>query len=79
MEFFPSLHERALMSAQSTQSNLVYGKRNFVNNNEAIGSIAMENLQNRTLLHQSAVNRMKRKIIVRRDPRVQESITLNSL
>ena len=39
----------------------------------------MNNLQNRTLLHQNTVDRMKRSIIVRRDPRVQESITLNSL
>ena len=79
MEYSPSLHERALMSAQNVQNDLVYGKTNFVNNNETIASTAMNNLQNRTLLHQNIVDRMKRSIIIRRDPRVQESITLNSL
>lgn len=79
MDQFPSLHERALMSTQNVQNDFVYGKTILDTNNTAGGLSTMKSFQERTLTNANLVNRMKRKIIVRRDQRVHESITLNSL
>lgn len=78
-----NLHEKALFHAQMQQQTMqtsnVYGSTNLANNVQNSSLSSMENLQNVTLMNRSTVERMKRKIIVRKDPRVHESITLNTL
>lgn len=74
-----ALHSKALESAKTFQSKYMYGNTRLKNNNQAGGATSMENFQNNTLRNKSTMDRMKRKIITRRNEKVRQSIAVNTL
>ena len=76
---YPTIHQKALNTANTVQMKNIYGNTRLDNNNQVGGATSMENFQNVTLTNQNTLNKMKRKIVYRRDERVRQNIAFNSL
>ena len=73
------LYGRAMFNASTVQTSNMYGYTRLKTNNEAGGLSYMENLQDVTLRNKNLTDRMKRKIVYRRDERVKQNIAFNSI